>query len=129
MKKHLLLLALAGSIAFQNGFAQVTFPVNGTTDPRHIVSSFINAKIFIDYKTSVDSATLIVQDGKVVDVGKGLKAPADAVVYDLKGKFIYPSFIDIYSDYGLPEVQKPKREDGAPQFLSSLKVAYGWNQA
>src|SRR5437763_15258802 len=117
MRKYLLLLAFAGSIALQNSFAQVTFPVNGTTDPRHIVSAFINAKIFVDYKTTIDSATLVVQDGKVIDIGKGLKAPADAVVYDLKGKYIYPSFIDIFSDYGLPDVPKRKDDNQAPQFL------------
>jgi hypothetical protein len=129
MKRYLLLLAFAAVFASENVFPQVTFPVNGTTDPRHIISAFVNAKIFVDYKTSIDSATLIVQDGRIVDVGKGLKAPADAVVYDLKGKFIYPSFIDIFSDYGLPEVSKPKHDDGGPQFFSNLKGAYGWNQA
>ena len=128
MKKYFLLPAIVLSLSWQSALPQVTYPVNGTTDPRHTTSAFINAKIFVDYKTSIDSATLIVQDGRVVDAGKGLKPPADAVVYDLKGKYIYPSFIDIFSDYGIPEVQKPKRDDGGPQFLSNIKGAYGWNQ-
>jgi imidazolonepropionase-like amidohydrolase len=108
--------------------AQVTFPVNGTTDPRHLTYVFKNAKIFTDYKTSIDSATLIIKDGLVVDAGKNIQVPADAVVYDLKGKYIYPSLIDIFSDYGLPEVPKRKNEE-TPQFLSNTKGAYGWNQA
>jgi imidazolonepropionase-like amidohydrolase len=129
MKKYLLLPALASVLFVQQGFSQVTYPVNGTTDPRHITSAFINAKIYTDYKTVVDSATLVVRDGRIVDIGRGMKAPADAVVYDLKGKTIYPSFIDVFSDYGLPEVQRPKNDDGGPQFLSNIKGAYGWNQA
>ncbi|MEO8088508.1 MAG: amidohydrolase family protein [Bacteroidota bacterium] len=108
--------------------AQVTFPVNGTTNPKHITYAFKNAKIFTDYKTSIDSGTLIIRDGWIVDAGKNLAVPADAVVYDLKGKFIYPSLIDIFSDYGLAEVPKRKNEEN-PQFLSNTKGAYGWNQA
>lgn len=108
--------------------AQVTFPVNGTTDPKHLTYAFKNAKIFTDYKTSIDSAILIVRDGLVVDAGKNLAIPKDAVVYDLKGKFIYPSLIDIFTDYGLPEVAKRKDNEN-PQFLSNTKGAYGWNQA
>jgi len=111
--------------------AQVTFPVNGTTDPRRINFAFKNAKIFVDYKTSIDSATMIVRDGIIVDIGRGVTVPNDAVVYDLKGKYIYPSFIDIFSDYGLPSPQRPPRggDDRGPQFISNTKGAYNWNQA
>ena len=108
--------------------AQETFPVNGTTDPKHLTYAFKNAKIFTDYKTSMDSATLIIRDGMILDAGKNISIPADAVVYDLKGKFIYPSLIDIYTDYGLPEIPKRKNNEN-PQFLSDTKGAYGWNQA
>ncbi|MCX6274900.1 MAG: amidohydrolase family protein [Bacteroidetes bacterium] len=108
--------------------AQITFPVNGTTDPKHLTYAFKNAKIFTDYKTSIDSAILIVRDGLVVDAGKNLAIPEDAVLFDLKGKFIYPSLIDIFTDYGLPEVAKRKDNEN-PQFLSNTKGAYGWNQA
>src|SRR5580693_4879250 len=88
--------------------AQVTFPVNGPTDPKHITYAFTNAKIFTDYKTSIDNATLIIRDGLIVDAGKNVAVPKDAVVYDLKGKYIYPSLIDIFTDYGMPEQKKPQ---------------------
>ena len=114
---------LAGSVP-----AQQTFPVNGTTDPKHITYAFINATIFIDYKTSVSPATMIIRDGLVIDVGEKLTVPPDAVVYDVKGKTIYPSLIDIYSDYGLPEVKKAVPSEG-PQLLSATKGAYNWNQS
>ena len=109
--------------------AQQTFPVNGTTDPKHTLFAFTSAKISIDYKTSLDSATLLIRDGRIVDIGKGLTIPAEAVVFDLKGKLIYPSLIDIFTDYGIPEVKRPGGGDGSPQFLSNTKGAYGWNQA
>ncbi len=130
MKKYLLLLVCAASFITNKSYSQTTFPVNGTTDPKHITYAFVNAKIVVDYKTSIDSATLIVRDGIIVDAGKGVKAPADAVVYDLKGKYIYPSFIDIFSDYGLPEVKKQRQQDdGGPQLNTATKGAYNWNQS
>jgi imidazolonepropionase-like amidohydrolase len=111
-------------------FAQKTFPVNGVNDERHLIYAFLNAKVYTDYKTSIDSAILLVQDRKIFDVGKNIKVPNGAVVYDLRGKIIYPSFIDIFSDYGIA-VEKKATDNNrrGPQFLSNTKGAYGWNQA
>ena len=50
---------------------------------------------------------------------------------DCKGKYIYPSFIDLFSDYGITVAEQPKRTRGffQAQFVSDTKGAYGWNQA
>src|SRR5260221_10201211 len=116
--------------SFAKSFAQQTFPVNGVADQRHTTYAFIHAKIFVDYKTPVDSAVMLVREGKILEAGKNIPVPTDAFVIDLKGKFIYPSFIDMDSDYGLPEVKKNNPfEDRGPQFLSNKPGAYDWNQA
>src|SRR5678815_2033458 len=100
--------------------AQVTFPVNGTTDPKHLTVALTHAKLFVDYKPVIDSATLLIRDGVVMDAGKGIAVPKDAVVYDVSGRTIYPSLIDIFSDYGLPGPAKAVQNDAAlPQFLSN----------
>ncbi len=122
----LLLLPAAVSISF----AQQTFPVNGVHDERHTVFAFVNATIAVDYKTITDSASMTVRDGIILEAGRSISIPPGAVVIDLKGKYIYPSFIDLYSDYGMPEVKKPvPPADGSPQLLSGTRGAYGWNQA
>ncbi|HIA13187.1 MAG TPA: amidohydrolase [Flavobacteriales bacterium] len=108
--------------------AQETFPVNGVSDNKHIVYAFTGAKIFTSYNMPVDNATLIVKDGRVVQAGEGIVIPAEAVVRKLDGKFIYPSFIDLYSTYGLPKIVDPK-ELRIPQIESKTKGAYNWNQA
>lgn len=112
--------------------AQVTFPVNGVHDGNHLYYAFINARIFVDYKTVVDSATLLIRDGKIEDAGRGIKIPDGGVVYDLKGKNIYPSLIDMYTDYGIPEIKnettRNRRTDG-PQMQTDKAGAYNWNQA
>ncbi len=116
-------------LSFQS-FAQETFPINGVKDSRDGHYAFTNATIFKSYNQKVEKATLLIKDGKVEAVGAGVTIPKDAVVIDLDGKFIYPSFIDLYSNYGLPEPkavgEKPKQQ---PQSLSNKKGAYSWNEA
>ena len=112
--------------------AQATFPVNGIAEPKNGYYAFTNATIVKDGQTTLTNATLVIKDGKVVSVGANLAAPKDAVVIDCSGKYIYPSFIDIYADYG---ITAPTRTLGgfnfnAPaQLTSNTKGAYGWNQA
>jgi imidazolonepropionase-like amidohydrolase len=112
--------------------AQTTFPENGVADPREKVFAFTHATIFTDGHVKLSNATLVVKDGKITEVGVDAKIPANAVTIDCTGKFIYPSFIDIYADYGIPVPQRqgPGFEFRAPtQFLSNTKGPFGWNQA
>ena len=112
------------------GFTQVTFPDNGPKDERANWYAFTNATIYKDYKTVLYNATLIIKNGQIQSVGVGLDVPAGAIVKDLKGAFIYPSFIDAYSDYGVATPERPQqRTRGAQNEMSNKKGAYGWNQA
>ncbi len=112
--------------------AQKTFPVNGIADPRETVYAFTNATIVQDADHTLEKATLLIQKDKIIGVGTNITVPSYAVVIDCSGKYLYPSFIDLYSDYGVPA---PKREGGgfnfnAPsQLTSNTKGAYSWNQA
>ncbi len=111
--------------------AQVTFPVNGVADERQDHVAFINATIVKDAQTIIKNGTLIIKEGRIVKVGSNLPAPANAVVIDCSGKYIYPSFIELYSNYGMPAVTPSKREPGftQSQFISNTKGAFDWNQA
>ena len=80
--------------------AQATFPENGVVDPRHGTYAFTNATIVKDVATTLNNAVLIIKDGKIISVGTSVKVPTGAIEVDCKGKYIYPSFIDIYADYG-----------------------------
>lgn len=124
MRKLISSLFIAAAM-FAN--AQETFHVNGVYNKKHTVFAFTNAVIHIDPTTVIENGTLIIKDGLIVDAGKALVVPKNAVVQDLKGKHIYPSFIDAYSDYGMPEVKgKPKH---GPQLESNNQGAYNWNEA
>ncbi|MGN6617659.1 MAG: amidohydrolase family protein [Ilyomonas sp.] len=111
--------------------AQETFPVNGVTDIRSGAYAFVNATIVKDAQTTLQNATMIIREGKIVSTGTNVTVPKDAVVVDCKGKYIYPSFIDLFSDYGVPAA-KVQSDGGAYwnyQNTSNTKGAYAWNQA
>ena len=111
--------------------AQTGFPVNGLADPRNGITAFTNATIVKDARTFLQNASMVVSDGKIVAVGTNISIPKDARVIDCQGKFIYPSFIDIYSDYGTPAPPPPARFmfGAPPPPPAPQKGAFGWNQA
>ena len=130
---YALLLTIAITCCFvQITNAQTTFPVNGVAEPTNQSYAFINATIVKDGNTLLTNATMTIRNRKITAVGNNISVPADAVVIDCKGKYIYPSFIDIYSDYG---IALPQRNGGGfnsnptPQITSATKGAYSWNQA
>ena len=92
----LLLIFVISSLQIQ---AQATFPANDVASPKDGSYAFTNATIVKDAQTTLQNATLLIKQGKIV--GINVPVPKDAVVVDCKGKFIYPSFIDLFSNYGL----------------------------
>src|SRR5215212_8934286 len=125
-------LVILFSVLINASSGQVTFPVNGIADPLQKSYAFINATIVKDANTTLQNATLIIRDRKIVAVGNNIAVPQDVVTIDCKGKYIYPSFIDIYSEYGIPAQQRTTggfNFNAPAQLTSNIKGAYGWNQA
>ena len=112
-------------------YSQSVKPVTGLSDERDITYAFIHATIVSDPQTRLDDATLIIRKNKIVQVGSGVSVPKDAVVIDLSGRYVYPSFIEPFSDYGMPEpasAEKERRGRGG-QAAGNIQGAYHWNQA
>jgi imidazolonepropionase-like amidohydrolase len=110
-------------------FAQKTFPIEGIADSRDGLYALTNAIIVKSPTERLENATLIIRKGKVESVGTGLVVPKDAVTIDLKGKYIYPSFIDIFSNYGLPEAKVDAPGTRSEQAFSNKQGAFSWNEA
>lgn len=125
MKTRLLLLTLLWCSSYL--FAQDYFPKNdGVKSKNNNYTAFTNAKIFVTPSQIIENGTLLIQNGKVVQVGKTITLPKNTVSVNLNGKSIYPSFIDIYSDFG---IEKPKRPTGGrrtAQYEPSREGFY-WN--
>ncbi len=133
MRKQLLTALFALSALLTQ--AQKGFPVNGVADTREGLYAFTHATIVKDPQNTLSDATLLVKDGKIIAVGTSVNIPQEAIVVDCSGKFIYPSFIDLYSDYGTP-MAAPMQRGGygggggyTAQINSNQKGAFGWNQA
>ena len=125
MKSKLLLLALLYCGTFS--FGQDYFPDNdGVKVKNNNFTAFTNAKIYISPTQIVDQATLLIQNGKVIQVGKTVNLPANTVQINLSGKSIYPSFIDIFSTFG---VEQPKSTSGQSRsaLYNATREGFYWN--
>ncbi|MCS6991401.1 MAG: amidohydrolase family protein [Chitinophagales bacterium] len=121
-------VALWGMALKTSVLAQTTFPVHGVQDERQRHVALVNATIIPDAKTVLTSATLLIRQGRIVAVGTKVDIPSDATVIDATGYFIYPSFIELISDYGMPAQNTASRQDRL-QLESAKKGAYYWNEA
>ncbi|MCK0146887.1 amidohydrolase family protein [Arenibacter sp. F26102] len=107
--------------------AQDYFPKNdGVKAENNNYTAFINAKIFITPTKILEKGTLLIKKGKVVQTGKSVTVPKNSVIIDLQGKSIYPSFIDIYSDFGVNKPNKATSGGRSAQYEPTREGFY-WN--
>ncbi len=113
--------------------AQVTFPYNGVYDQREGAYAFTGATVHVSPDRTIDNATLTIRDGKIVSVTAAGAVPAGAVEVQLAGKHLYPSFVEVYGNYGMPDPEtsgpRGSRRSTPPQLESNTEGAYSWNQA
>ena len=118
------ILIFIGSVCCVNIlFCQTTFPTNGAPNGTHTIYAFTNCTLHVDADVVITRSTIIIQDKRILSVSDKFQVPKEAISVDLKGKHVYPAFIDLYSEYGMPEVKKVDRVD-VPR-----KGAFGFNQA
>jgi imidazolonepropionase-like amidohydrolase len=124
MKKAIQLFLLLFAFAT---VAQDYFPKNdGLKEDNTNFTAFTNATLYITPNQVITNGTLLIQKGKVISAGNAINIPENSIIYDMKGKHIYPSFIDPYTGFG---ITKPKRASGqgqSPQYEASRQGFY-WN--
>ncbi|MBT8265812.1 MAG: amidohydrolase family protein [Bacteroidia bacterium] len=123
IKKYLIVMMLLCNYLM---FAQEHFPKNdGVKSENTNYTALTNAKIFVTPTQIIEKGTLLIKDGKVIATGASVTIPKNSVTIDLSGKTIYPSFIDIFSSFG---IKKPERQGGgrSPQYDPSREGFY-WN--
>ena len=109
-------------------FAQESFPENGVKSTFAPIYAFTNAHLIVSPDKKFRNGTLLIQEDKILAVDSIVSIPEGAIIKDLKGDYIYPSFIDLYSDYGL--IKPPKGEYVyRPQYDSKKEGAYHWNES
>ena len=119
---------LIGLFLASISFSQETFPTNGVKTNFTPVHAFINAHIIISPVNSLENGIMIIQGDKILSVDTLNNIPKGAIIHDLKGDYIYPSFIELNSNYGISK-QKPKPQKSKPQYKNQKEGAYSWNEA
>jgi len=64
-----------------------------------------NADVYPINSAPIKGISLLIQDGKILDMGAKLVAPKGAMVLDVKGLRVYPGMIDSATDLGLEEIE------------------------
>ena len=75
-----------------------------TATAQERTTAFINARIIPINGPVIENGTLLIHKGKIIQVGpsSSLRAPADALIVDAKGKVIMPGLVDTHSHIGSP---------------------------
>lgn len=89
------LLAAAGSWSWA---VESTVPPPGIRENTPEIHALINARIITAPGAVIDRGTIVIRDGIITAVGAGLSAPADARIWDMQGRTVYPGFIDAYTE-------------------------------
>ena len=122
MRKLLIFILLASNSVV--AFAQETFPFNGIR-PKDVTSyALVNATIYSTPENKLEGATVVIEKGKIIAIGRGIAIPANCVRIDVTGKFIYAGFIDIFSSYGIPKKQNQVNHEETDD---SGKGPLNWN--
>ena len=114
------------SILFSSGlYSQDYFIVNdGVKTKNYEYNVFTNANIYSN-EGIISNASLIVKDGKIVEIGKKISIPDNSIIHDLNGQYIYPSFVEIHSNFG---IKKPERSSfGRSSQYEPSRSGYYWN--
>jgi imidazolonepropionase-like amidohydrolase len=127
MKKILLLFFFGLLIPKIN--AQDYFPNNETVQNKNYnFTAFTNAKIYITPTQIVEKGTLLIQNGRVVAAGATVLIPKNCTTIDLEGKSVYPSFIDIYTNFGIEPIKRVDEDESNPLY-DTKRTGYYWNES
>ena len=120
---HFILIAL---VSFASP-AQDYFPTNKgvkTENSKQIMLT--GATIHMNPLQKLDNGMLLIENGKIKAVGTALSIPQNAVVIDFKGKHLYPSFVELHSDFGIPALKSKSSGRRSVQYNANRK-GYYWN--
>ncbi len=121
-KIFFLFLFLIGN-TFLNKINSQTNSQQGIRTNKSTVFALKNATIVQSPTKTILNGILLIHNGVIENVGENISIPNDAFVIDLKGKTIYPGFIESYSIVEQKEKNKSPQQQQSP----STNAIY-WNK-
>ncbi len=128
MKKKFMFFVL--TITIGKLFGQIGKVNNGIENTSPNIYAIVNATTFLNPETKIEKCTLIIKNDIIMNVGSKIDIPANAIILDYNGNYIYPSFIETFSSYGISEPRadaSPQKQQ--PQLNTKRKGAFSWNEA
>ena len=115
------LVAWSG-VAMNGDFAltapPATDPPPGLRETTPAVHALVGARIVVSPERTIESGSLVLRDGVIESVGQSVEPPADARIWNVEGKTIYPGLIDAYGELS--------SDDSKSAVKSNAGAAY-WN--
>jgi imidazolonepropionase-like amidohydrolase len=74
--------------------AQELSPKNGSAQSKASCYALTNATIYVSPTVKIEKGTILIKDDKIIETGKNVKIPQDAVVIDCAEKTIMAAFIE-----------------------------------
>ena len=111
-----------------NTFGQY-IPQNGVATSKSEITAITNAHIYVSSTEEYKKASILIQEGKVLKIGKKIKIPKGAQVIDLQGRTILPAFIELNSNIGIVKQKKESPRSFRPQIESNKGSSFYWNEA
>ncbi len=109
-------------------YGQEYFPKNdGVSSDNQNFVAFTNATLHLSPGEVINKGTLLIQKGKVHSSGQSVQIPKNAIQIDLHGKHIYPSFIEVFSNFG---IKNPVNDTNANEeaYYDTKREGYYWNE-
>ncbi len=123
-----ILLAFFLGIGLLSLYAQDK-PQNGVApsfEHRYILK---NATIIISPQKTITNGFLLIENGKIKEIGAILLKSTDAQEIDCKGKTIIPAFIDLNTTIGLETKKTDNPRDRSPQIDAKKESFFAWNES
>ena len=111
-----------------SSFANASDQIPGK--PQKTPIAIVGATVHTVSGSTLENATVVFAEGKITEVGAGATPPAGAEVIDAKGKHLYPSLIEAYSDIGLVEINSVDATIDSAEvgtFNSNVRAAVAFN--
>ncbi len=102
--KQALLIGLCGFLV-----SQMVAPVSARADFKTPVA-ITDVRIVTEAGSVIESGTILMADGRIVDVGTDVSVPAHAERIDGAGLTAYPGFIDAQTHLGMPDPVRTSEE-------------------
>ncbi|UCC97519.1 MAG: hypothetical protein JSW66_16955, partial [Phycisphaerales bacterium] len=72
--------------------------------PQQQPIALVNGTIHPVSSEPVEGAAIVMDKGRIIEIGEGVETPPDTIVVDIKGKHVYPGLIESHSNLGLTEI-------------------------